>query len=463
LIRLDSTGTIMWSNRYTGNADIFGLAVTPVSTGGYIIAVQKYVTSSTYDVGAIRTDANGVVITQTMWSGNGSEEVYEVTETSDGGFLFAGRSNSFGMMGAMLIKTNVALTVEWRRVYHGNRGSEGCSAKEVPTGGFVLTSRLLDSTSLGYVSHVMIVRTDMNGDTLWTNTFGAVPAGEEPEDIEIFPDGSFLVAGRTGSNAAGLTDIFLAGVDSSGNLLWSKVYGGTSVELTFDVDITHDGGVIVGGWTESFGLGIDDYYLIRTDANGDTLWTAVTGTPGGDFLYSIHETADKGFIMAGSSYPSPPWNYVMYVVKTDSTGTTGCGTKGSPTIVNPALFQESHLPVHYYSGNNGTPSGYVTAPITMNPTTYCSNIGIAEAYAAAPGVSIYPDPANDVITVAAELPYTSASVVIVNAFGQVVRTVQTNSSTALRIDVSGLAEGIYTLQLTTDAHEFRSEKFMIVH
>lgn len=462
LIKLDSLGNIVWSNRYTTSASVFGLDVKPVSTGGYIVALQKTITSSTYDVGAIRISSTGTVISQVTWSGNGSEEIYEVAETSDGGFLFSGRSDSYGDMGAMLIKTDAALNLQWRRVYHGNRGSEGCSAKEVPSGGYVLTSRLFDSITAGFVGHTMVVRVDINGDTLWTTTFGGITNSDEAEDIEVLPDGSFVVAGRTNSNASGLTDIFLAKLDSSGTLLWSKVYGGLSVELTYDIDITHDGGVIVGGWTESFGSGVDDYYLIRTDANGDTLWTAVTGTPGGDFLYSIHETADKGFIMTGSSYPTPSSDYVMYVVKTDSTGTTGCGRKGSPTIVNPALFQESHLPVHYYSGNSTAPSGYAVLPITLGITTYCSNVSVPEADHPSFTISIFPDPASDAVTIETDVQFAEASVLILNSLGQIVYTMQTSNTGVSRIDVSHLAEGIYTLQLITDAQESSYAKFMIV-
>jgi hypothetical protein len=449
LIRLDSAGNILWTKRFGQTTDVFAIDVKPTSTGGFILAVQQAATFSTYDVGGICTDASGNILWEKIWGGIGSEEVYEVMQTSDGGFLFSGRSDSFGPIGAMLIKTDATGTLMWRNVYHGNPGAEGCSAKEVPAGGYVLTSRLLDTT-FSPLSHVMVVRTDVNGDTLWTSTFGAPVNGqEEPEDIEVCADGSFLIAGRTYNYTAGITDIFLAKVDPNGNFLWAKVYGGPGTELTFDTDLTSDGGAIVGGWTSSFGNGINNYYLIRTDSMGDTLWTGTTGTTGGDFIFSICQTPDGGFIAAGSSYPTPTAAYLMYVIKTNGAGLTGCNKIGTPTVVSVAPFQESHLPVDYYSGNLAVNSPFTPSTFTMTTSYYCSNVGIEEP-AAASSIVLSPNPANGFIMLTSETMLHNTTISVMNALGEVVYCQTGFNGLQTSISTAGFANGTYVVMIESE-------------
>jgi hypothetical protein len=462
LFRLDAGANVIWSKRYDLGTYSYAMDVKPVSTGGFIVAVQKRQSSSAYDVGGLRVDANGNIIWQMMWGGNGSEEVYEVIETSDGGFLFSGRSNSFGLAGAMLLKTNSAGTVLWRKVYHGRLGASYCSAKEVPAGGYVLASQIHDTIN-SYINHIMLVRTDINGDTIWTSTFGAPGAGgEEPRDLEVCADGSFLISGRTYNFSAGITDVFLAKADANGNFMWAKVYGGYASELTFDTDITSDGGFIVGGWTESFGPGVNNYYLIRTDSLGDTLWTVVTGSVGGDFIYGIAQTPDGGFIAAGGSYPTTSSNYVIYVIKTNAGGYTGCNKTGTPTIVSNAPLQASHLPVFYYSGNIGITAPFTVSNITLGSSYYCSNVGIGESSSAAASVAVYPNPADDRITLSSSMPVNDATISVVNAVGEVVyheynfRGMQTSISTA------GFANGVYAVIVASD-ESTSSHKIIVRH
>ena len=95
--------------------------------------------------------------------------------------------------------------------------------------------------------------------------------------VQMTRDGGYIVAGATLTFGAGYTDVYLVKTDVAGNVLWTKTYGGPNYEYSFSVQQAADGGYIIAGYTESFGAGQEDIYLVRTDSNGDTLWTKTFG------------------------------------------------------------------------------------------------------------------------------------------------------------------------------------------
>ena len=125
--------------------------------------------------------------------------------------------------------------------------------------------------------------------------------------------------------------MYMIRTDGSGVVLWSKTYGSsTGYETANSVHQTGDGGFIAAGWTDGFGAGGYDAYLVKTDANGDTLWTKTYGGTSalyGDAAYCVQLTNDGGFIIAGE-YDDGSGLADMFLVKTDSLGNSGCNVFG---------------------------------------------------------------------------------------------------------------------------------------
>ncbi|MCH7761397.1 hypothetical protein IIA15_08395, partial [candidate division TA06 bacterium] len=124
-------------------------------------------------------------------------------------------------------------------------------------------------------------------------------SGDWSWSVRQTSDGGYIITGRTESYGAGEWDVYLIKTNSSGDTLWTRTYGGTSRDEGRSVQQTLNGGYIIAGWTQSFGVGLSDVYLIKTNSSGDTLWTRTYGGSAWDVAHDVQETYDGGFIIVG--------------------------------------------------------------------------------------------------------------------------------------------------------------------
>jgi len=150
----------------------------------------------------------------------------------------------------------------------------------------------------------------------WNKRFGGI-SYEYAYDIQQTTDGGYIVSGST--NSYGIDDAWLVKTDSNGNEQWNKTFGGLEREGAISVRQTIDGGYIFLGWTYSYGKGADDAWLVKTDSNGNEQWNKTYGGGLYDNSYSLQQTTDGGFIFSGNtnSYGS---SKEAWLVKTDSNG-----------------------------------------------------------------------------------------------------------------------------------------------
>ncbi len=151
---------------------------------------------------------------------------------------------------------------------------------------------------------------------LWTKTYGGTST-DASRSVQQTNDGGYIIAGYTNSFGAGGYDVYLIKTDADGDTIWTKTYGGIDDEEGRSVQQTSDGGYVISGYTNSFGAGNDDVYLIKTDADGDTIWTSTYGGTNYEEGNSVQQTFDGGYIISGS-IGSFPVN--VYLVKTGPNG-----------------------------------------------------------------------------------------------------------------------------------------------
>ena len=268
LIKTNALGDTQWTRTY-GGADIDeGFSVQQTSDGGYIVAGLTWSFSAgLQDVYLIKTNASG----DTQWTRNYGGTVndwgYSVQQTSDGGYIVTGWTGSFGAGSAdiYLIKTNASGDTLWTRTYGGAQYDEGNSVQQTSDGGYIVAGY---TYSFGAGSYdVYLIKTNASGDTQWTRTYGGTN-DDEGFSARQTTDGGYIVAGYTGSFGAG-GDVYLIKTNASGDTQWTRTYGGTGGDEGYWVRQTSDGGYIVAGWTGSFGAGNYDVYLVKTDSLGN--------------------------------------------------------------------------------------------------------------------------------------------------------------------------------------------------
>ncbi|MFH1196335.1 MAG: DJ-1/PfpI family protein [bacterium] len=206
------------------------------------------------------------------------------------------------------------------KTYGGTFSDGGRAVCETEDGGFVIAGYTL-SQGQGYAD-VLIIKTDADGNQLWTKTFGGA-GSDYANSITECDDGGFVVAGFTTSFGAGDDDVYLIKTDANGNEIWQKYYGGTGSEQANKIIETSTGNYLIAGFTESFGKGQDDVYIIYTDSNGDTLWTKTKGDDKSQFAKDIIETNDGNFLIVGSTgvFNSQGWgNRDVYLFEMDDAG-----------------------------------------------------------------------------------------------------------------------------------------------
>lgn len=204
--------------------------------------------------------------------------------------------------------------------YHSE--SEGSSFEKTSDGNYIVTGHM-GATSPSSTRDVFLMKIDEACDTFWTRRIGGSDEEKGYSVIET-NDGGFAVTGYTKSYGAGGNDVYLIKTDSLGQLEWEKWYGGSLDEDGHGLIQTADGGYIIGGRTSSYGSGQSDIWLIRTDLNGDTLWTKLLGGEKTDWLDKLIKTSDGNFVFTGSYGVPDGAGYIpyWYLVKFNIDGDT---------------------------------------------------------------------------------------------------------------------------------------------
>lgn len=259
-------------------------------------------------------DPPPTVLWDTTYGGPQEDHAYSALQTGDGGYLFAGDTLSFGVSSrqAWLVRTNSTGGVIWSSTYGGTDDDVAKAVRPVGDGGFIVAGYAMSTAPVGYYSgrgaggyDAWLFKVDSAGHLQWEGLFGGT-SDDFAYDVQPTSDGGYVVVGETTSAGAGGSDVFLVKTDSAGDLLWNKTYGGTGNDAGYSIKQTSDGGYIIAGTTTSFGVGTNALYLIRTDSNGNLVDSAVFHGTGTDVGYSVVQSPDGGFAVAGltTSYGS---------------------------------------------------------------------------------------------------------------------------------------------------------------
>jgi len=314
LIKTDSHGNLQWQNTFGGpNADR-GTSVRQTADSGYIVAGDtESIGAGDMDVYLIKTYIDGSM----EWEKAVGRNLYDTSAcmqvTKDGEYIIVGATRSIGAghNDVYLINTDPDGNVHWERAYGGSAYDKGYSVQQTSDGGYIITGK---TYSFGGSWQVYLIKTDSSGIEIWQKTFGGA-SWDQGYSVQQTTDGGYVIAGYTGSFGAGGLNVYLIKTDSVGNILWERAFGGENEDVGLSVRQTTDGGYIIAGYTHSFGAGGSDVYVIKTDSAGNCQWEQTFGGVSNERGGSIQQTTDGGYIIGGWTESFGEGNKDVYLIK----------------------------------------------------------------------------------------------------------------------------------------------------
>jgi len=353
LVKTGAAGNAQWNKTYGGTSTDEAFALVQTTDGGYALAGRTYsFGAGNDDFWLVKTDASGTEQWNKTYGGTNTDEAYALVQTTDGGYALAGRTYSFGAgsYDFLLVKTDAAGNAQWNQTYGGTNRDLAFALVQTTDGGYALAG---GSASFGAGQEdFWLVKTDASGTMQWNKTYG----GTNPDwayALMQTSEGGYALAGWTYSFGAGQGDFWLVKTDAAGNMQWNKTCGGTSNDWAYALMQTVDGGYALAGGTWSFGAGQEDFWLVKTDANGNMQWNRTYGGTNIDWAYALMQTVDGGYALAGGTQSFGAGSNDAWLIKTDASGNVGGVESGL------AWIDSSANTVTLYRGATDTYWNYV--------------------------------------------------------------------------------------------------------
>ncbi|MBA7566203.1 hypothetical protein ES708_07891 [subsurface metagenome] len=253
----------------------------------------------------IKPDTEGEIEWDKTFGDTKGEKGSFVQQASDGGYIITGATESFVAPGdttcdLWLIKTDSLGNEEWSSTFGDIYSDWGYCVRQTSDGGYIIGG-LTQSSSTD--DNAYLVKTNSLGNEQWSKKFGKSDQLDGGTCVLQTTDGEYVLAGYTHSYGAGGFDVWMIKTDDTGSKLWDKTFGGGAWDQADCVQQTMDGGYIIAGMTRSgvFGAFWEDVWLIKTDASGEEQWNKDFGGDAVDWGRSVQQTADGGYIIVGDT------------------------------------------------------------------------------------------------------------------------------------------------------------------
>lgn len=278
LIKVNKLGDKLWCNSFVPFKGTVN-AVQQTMDGGYIITGKIDVEIPAYNVGSIvyliKTDNEGREIWRKMFNlfedYNGIDEGNHVQQTEDGGYIITGYTIKDGIekRKVFIMKTDSEGVEMWRRImdFSDRKGNgEGNSIQQTEDGGYVITGYIYEDVIKN--SDVFLIKFNNEGQEIWRNFFGN-NENNGGNSVRQTMDGGYIITGYTRMEATPTANVYLIKIDNTGQGIWERDFGGNDVDIGYSVQQTVDCGYIIVGYTSSEGAGSRDFYLLKTDSEGN--------------------------------------------------------------------------------------------------------------------------------------------------------------------------------------------------
>jgi len=348
--KMDEHGELDWQKALGGPGTDLLQIVKLTKDAGFLLAgtsdsgeglQKKDACKGKEDIWIVKLDAKGGEQWQRTIGGSGQEQLSAAFPTSDGGYILGGSSSSekslevkggkdpfgkwedgFGNLDYWAVKLDSKGNVEWQRTIGGTYVDQLRSILQTRDGGYLLAGysnspQSGNKTEKGYgEGDYFVVKLDKDGTTEWQKSYGG-DGDDQPYALLESHDGNFVIGGSSNSGTTGNknssnkrgTDFWMLKIDPLGELVWQNTYNIGNVDLLTSLVENKDYSLLLGGYAQSEAIdakkkdseGINDYIVIKTNADGEEKWRQSVGSNGEDVLRKAVETRDGGYLLAGTS------------------------------------------------------------------------------------------------------------------------------------------------------------------
>jgi len=320
LATLDLDGNVLWQQTYGGAASDIGRCVISTTDGGYAICGSSesyFADDFPPDLLLIRTDIDGNLMWQKNYGIGAMEYGMSLKQTGDGGFIVSGQASMPGGSSIYVVKTDAQGDSTWTASYAINQFSGGRSILIAPDNtGYVIAG---NTATIDFQEDASLLFINFQGGTIRQMIHGGADA-DAGYDVSPTFDGGYIVIGSSSSSGAGLNDVYAVKTNSVGSFSWSKTYGFPGNDYGYAIELTRDQGYVIAGGTQAVGSPVGDAYFIKIRSNGSTDWFRVFGGVGDDVGYDVARTTDGGYLIVGYTDSFGAGGKDIYLLKTDADG-----------------------------------------------------------------------------------------------------------------------------------------------
>jgi hypothetical protein len=437
---------------------------------------RKIILSLATVFGLFSLNSNAQIMFEITIPNGGStiDKAVDIVQTPDNGYFAVG-THTMGSL--LMLKSDPIGNVLWWQGPVSGPSKEGSAVQNTPNGKFIITGHGYNYLSGSH--DILIMKTEYNGDVIWSKHYGTNNT-DYGYSVQPTSDNGYIVIGSNDIYNSGNTksDIYLIKTNSVGDSLWTKTFGGTQSDYGYSIKETSDNGYILAGYTESTGSAFRNMYLIKTDLNGDTLWTKTLGSANNNSKgFSVCESLDSGIVVTGgiTEFNGTNTFAYTYTVKLDANGTIlweskVLGEEGQSieeTTDNGFIIarKESGLLKLDQSGNmvwsqdfsgyeflsakETNDNAFIVAgrkgldPLVIKIGDLSSSLNeMNQDY----NISLYPNPTSHQLTITTN-QLTINKVSITDITGKTIQTIKSNTNV---IDVSDLSNGVYFINISTE-------------
>lgn len=469
LIKLDSAGVISWSKTFGDGFSDIATTVKQTSDNGYImVGGTRCYGAGQYDLFVVKTDALGNLSWAKAIGGSSIDAANSVQQTSDGGYIVAGFSYSYSgdSSDIFVIKLTSTGTTSWATSIGG-------------TGEDVVTNCIQQTTDGGYIvagwttsfgaggSDFFIIKLASGGNVSWARVIGG-SSDDAANAIQQTSDGGYLVVGNTTSYGAGGQDVLVIKLTSTGTVSWATTYGGSSLDNPWSTYQATDGDYMVVGETQSFGMGGQDFLVMKLGSTGNITWAKTFGGAGDECANWVIQTSSGEFMVAGDAQSFGPGGYDVLVIKINQDGTMAPTCPWYPAAVNTSNpTPSSSSPT---VGANELPSNVSVFPTVTSPSVQavdiCADAAVEENKNYIKGnLSCIANPVSRSAVINYQIPVTSkVSLKVYDISGICVKNILNEEKQAgnysININTKNLNAGVYLVSL--NAGNLRETKKLIL-